>query len=319
MSLGRSRKTPKSKGSSQIEPAKRRGYSWSAAHRRWLAETQKRTKAKDEAILRWFDQHLRGADVQSITRDVIAELRARKAAETSQATADRYMALLRAILVKCVTEWDVLSAAPKVPMYRPRVAEPRFLNRAEFERLAQVMPEHLRLRAWFAVLTGLPMRSMLSLKWSRIDLKARRAWIPAEQTQAARRHDIPLSTAAVAVLKELRSLSPGSEHVFTWRGKPVDDCNGKAFKDAVRRAGLEPLRWTDLRHTWACWAVQGGVTLQELKQLGGWNNYQLVVRYAHFAPDRLANAADKVLAGHQGSGVPAFGTANRSTRAAARR
>ena len=302
----------------QAKLGERPPYPWSAAHKRWLAETQKRTKAKDEATLRWFDQHLRDADVQGITREVIDELRALKAEEASQSTADRYMALLRAILRKCVNEWGVLDAAPKVPMYRPRVAEPRFLTRAEFERLAEEMPEHLRLRAWFAVLTGLRMRSMLSLEWSRIDLKARRAWIPGEQMKAGRTHGLPLSTAAIEVLKDLRKLSPDSERVFTWKGKPVDDCNGKAFKDAVKRAGLEPLRWHDLRHTWASWAVQGGVTLHELMQLGGWSSYQMVLRYAHLAPDHLAGAAEKVSAGagakHRGRGAPVSGNASHARR-----
>jgi integrase len=206
------------------------------------------------------------------------------------------MALLRAILRKCVNDWGVLDSAPKVPMYRPRVAEPRFLTRAEFERLVNELPQHLRLAARFAVLTGLRMRSMLSLEWSRIDLKAQRAWIPGEQMKAGRTHGVPLSTAAVKVLKEARKLAPIGERVFQWNDKPVDDCNGKAFKDAVERAGLTPLRWHDLRHTWASWAVQAGVTLHELMNLGGWNSYAMVLRYAHLAPDHLAEAAEKVSA-----------------------
>jgi hypothetical protein len=32
------------------------------------------------------------------------------------------------------------------------------------------------------------------------------------------------------------------DHVFPWKGKPVDDCNGHAFKEAVERAGVGPLR-----------------------------------------------------------------------------
>ncbi len=280
----------------QAKLGERPPYPWSAARKRWLSETQKRTKAKDEAILRWLDEHLEGADVQGITREVIEELRALKAEEQSQATADRYMALLRAILRKCVHDWGVLDSAPKVPMFRPKAAEPRFLTRAEFDRLIKELPQHLKLAARFAVLTGLRMRSMLSLEWSRVDLKAKRAWVPGEQMKAGRTHGIPLSTSSMEVLKELRKLSPDSEHVFTWKGEPVDDYNGHTFKDAVKRAGLNPLRWHDLRHTWASWAVQNGVTLHELMQLGGWASYQMVLRYAHLAPDHLATAAEKVAA-----------------------
>jgi len=62
----------------------------------------------------------------------------------------------------------------------------------------------------------------------------------------------------------------------------------------VKAAGLEPLRWHDLRHTFASWAVQSGVTLHELMLLGGWSSYSMVLRYAHLAPDHLAQAAERV-------------------------
>jgi Phage integrase family len=57
---------------------------------------------------------------------------------------------------------------------------------------------------------------------------------------------------------------------------------------------VDPLRWHDLRHTWASWAVQSGVTLHELMLLGGWRSFPMVLRYAHFALDHLALAAAKV-------------------------
>jgi integrase len=64
------------------------------------------------------------------------------------------------------------------------------------------------------------------------------------------------------------------DRVFSWRRKPVDDCNGAAFKNAVDRAGLPLLRWHDLRHAFASWALQAAVTLPELKELGGWKSYE---------------------------------------------
>jgi hypothetical protein len=46
----------------------------------------------------------------------------------------------------------------------------------------------------------------------------------------------------------------------------------------VKRAAVAPLRWHDLRHTGASWAVQAGVTLQELMLLGDWKDYRSVLR-----------------------------------------
>ncbi len=278
----------------QTKLGERPPYPWAAARKRWLAETRKRTKAKDEAILTWFDEHLAGSNVQDITRPVIEKLRELRAEESSPATADRFMALLRAILRKCVNDWEVLGSAPKVPMYRPKTAEPRWLSQAEFARLRKELPEHLALAADFAVLTGLRMRSMLALTWDRVDMKKRAAWVPGEQMKAGRTHGIRLPADAIPVLKKLRKLSPDGDHVFQWHGEPIDDCNTKAFQDAVKAAGLNGINWHTLRHTFASWAVQKGVSLHELMQLGGWSSYAMVLRYSHLAPDHLAAAADKL-------------------------
>ena len=137
---------------------------------RWLNETQKRTRDKDEMILAWLCGEIGEEAVSSIDRDAIEELRKTALAEgMAPATVDRYMALLRAILRKCEYEWRLLEHAPKVPMYRPKPPEPRWLKPAEFERLLKELPLHLKLAARFAVLTGLRMREMLSLTWDRID------------------------------------------------------------------------------------------------------------------------------------------------------
>ena len=53
-------------------------------------------------------------------------------------------------------------------------------------------------------------------------------------------------------------------------------------------------RWHDLRHTWASWHVQNGTPLQELKELGSWASYDMVLRYAHLAVDHLRGAASQI-------------------------
>ena len=63
---------------------------------------------------------------------------------------------------------------------------------------------------------------------------------------------------------------------------------------ATECAEIEDFRWHDLRHTWASWHVQSGTSLQELKELGGWSCYEMVLRYAHLGGDHLKEAANRV-------------------------
>lgn len=272
----------------------RSATSWNEATQRWLIEKDRKRK-RDREILAWLKPEIGDHALSDVADpDVYERLRKLALAEGwSQSTADRILATVSSVLHACV-RWRLLEHAPAVPMFRPKKAEPRWLTRPQFKALQKELPEHLALAAEFAILTMLRMRSMLSLTWDRIDLRQRRAWIPGNQMKGATTHGLPLSRDAVRILRKLRTLNPKGDHPFQWNGAPIDDCNTKAFQDAVGRAGVGPLRWHDLRHTGASWAVQNGVTLTQLMELGGWKSYSMVLRYAHLAPDHLASAAELV-------------------------
>jgi hypothetical protein len=40
--------------------------------------------------------------------------------------------------------------------------------------------------------------------------------------------------------------------------------------------------------------VQSGTSLPELMELGGWKSYEMVLRYAHLAPEKLSFAAGRI-------------------------
>lgn len=266
---------------------------WTEAAARWLADVPESSKPKESSVLNWLNKHLEHEPLRAIDRDAIQVLRELCLEDRSKSTVDRHMAILRAVLRKCV-EWGYLQAAPPVPMYNVGQGDFRWLTHTEFDVLHAELPPHLQLAASFAVLTGLRMRSMLKLTWDRVDLRSRRLWVPGIQMKGKAAHGMPINRETAKVFRKLKTASPTGERVFQFNGEPIDDCNTEAFKKAVARSGVGPLRWHDLRHTFASWAVQGGVTLQELMQLGGWKTFSSVLRYAHLAPDHLAKAAELV-------------------------
>ena len=102
---------------------------------------------------------------------------------------------------------------------------------------------------------------------------------------------IPLNNDAILALRAVEGNH--DRWCFTYRGKRMDRV-GSGFKRALKRVGITDFRFHDLRHTWASWHVTNGTSLQELMELGGWKSYEMVLRYAHLAPDHLSHAAARI-------------------------
>jgi len=272
----------------------RSAVSWNEATQRWLKNSPKPRK-RDRELIAWLAPRIGEHALSDVAEpDTLEELRQDGLAEGwKHSTVDRLMGTVSSVL-HAARDWRYLDHVPPIPMYRPAGTEPRWVTPEEFQALLVQLPPHLALAARFAVLTLLRMRAMLKLTWDRIDLEKRRAWIPKAHQKAARTFGLSLSAESVKVLRELRKLNPTGAHVFQWNGQPIDDCNTKAFQDALQRAHIKGANWHTLRHTGASWAVQNGVTLQELMVLGDWKDYRSVLRYAHLAPSHAASAAEKV-------------------------
>lgn len=272
----------------------RGAVSWNEAVERWLNDSR-RPRKRDRWFLDWMKSELGEYPVSAVADpDVLEELRKDGLAEGwSHSTVDRMMRTVRAVLRKCV-KWQYIEAAPPISMYGEVEAEPRFLTPDQFARLCEELPPHLNRAARFAVFTLLRMRAQSRLTWDRVDMMRAQAWIPRASMKGAKTFSFPLSSEALKVLKECRAADPKGLAVFQYDGKAVDNFHTKAFMKAAERAGLPELRWHDLRHTGASWAVQSGVTLQELMKLGDWKSYRSVLIYAHLAPSNAVEAAKKV-------------------------
>jgi len=272
----------------------RGAVSWNEATERWLKGSIRERK-RDRDFLAWLAPNIGEEMISSIAEpDALEEIRNDALEEGwAHSTVDRAMRTVRAVLRAC-WKWKWLDAPPYVPMYGESEAEPRFLTQAEFGRLCQELPPHLNRAARFAVCTLLRKSAQLRLTWDRIDLAERRARIPHGDMKGGKNFGLALSDEAIRVLKECRAADPQGERVFQYDGKPMTTFLTRAFLKAARRAGVAPLRWHDLRHTGASWAVQSGVTLQELMALGDWKSYKSVLIYAHLAPHNSVAAAQKV-------------------------
>ena len=271
---------------------------WEEAVVRWLKEkAHKASIGEDRMHLRWLDPYLRGKELSSINKDVVDWLTDKRLTQNvSNGTVNRMLQVLRALLRKTEREWGWIERAPYVRLLPEPKRRVRWLTREEADRLLAELPEHLAAMARFSLATGLRQRNVADLEWSQVDLGRRSAWIHPDQAKARRAIAVPLNAEAMAVLR--RQEGKHSQCIFVYRGRPIRQVNTKAWKAALKRAGIENFRWHDLRHTWASWHVQAGTPLNVLQELGGWETAEMVRKYAHLGCDHLAEHAERIARPH---------------------
>jgi integrase len=268
-------------------------HTWDEAALRWLKETEhKASHLQDVKQVGWLQQFFRGRYLSELTRDLIAEVGEKKRVETSPSTANRYLAMARAILRRAALDWEWIDRAPRIRLYPEPRRRVRWLTPMQAQRLIAELPEHLAEMVRFSLATGLRQKNVVRLEWSQVDIGRRAAWIHADQAKARKAIPVALNDTALDVLK--RQAGKHLQAVFTFEGKPVGQVNTKAWRKALVRAGIEDFRWHDLRHTWASWLTQNGVPLNALQEMGAWQTGEMVRRYAHLAPEQFARHAQVV-------------------------
>ncbi len=137
---------------------------------------------------------------------------------------------------------------------------------------------HLRLTK-LALTTGFRRSELLSLTWRNIDLKKRIIYIYRKNCAATDNSSaprlIPLPCKAKKILDEL------SER----QGIIIDLTKGAArhgFDKARKRAGLETLRFHDLRHIAISRMWSSGMNALEISACSGHRDIKMLMRYSHY-------------------------------------
>ncbi|MGB4497241.1 MAG: tyrosine-type recombinase/integrase [Methylococcaceae bacterium] len=257
----------------------------------WVKEnTHKRTLKNDRDNFTYLDKYLRGKWLDEIDKATIEQIKEEKSATgVANGTVNRILALIRAVLNAAKNEWEWLDFVPAIKLLPEKASRIRWLTQREAATLLSELPEHLKAMMQFSLATGLRESNVTSLEWSQIDRQRRCAWIDAENSKSKKAIAVPLNDDALSVLR--LQMGKHEKYVFTFKGEPVTRANNHAWRKALARAGIENFRWHDLRHTWASWHVQNGTPLHVLKELGGWSDLKMVLRYAHLSSEHLSGYA----------------------------
>jgi integrase len=209
------------------------------------------------------------------------------------ASINREIGVLRHIFRKAV-EWELVEESPfdkgKSLQFKENNSRIRYLTEEEISKLlAECKPKkHIYHIVVCALNTGMRRGEILTLRWNQI----RNNFIYLEKTKTNERREIPINDDFAKILKEIRKKQElKSKNVFIYHGLTVQRVD-RAFKYALKNAGIENFKFHDLRHTFASHAVMRGASLKEVQELLGHKSMTMTMRYAHLSQEHKKKAVN---------------------------
>ena len=202
--------------------------------------------------------------------------------------------LLQQCLDQAVREGLITDNPARAFRYpKPRKISANVLTPVEVEDYLDAAERLGHLPMFLLALTaGLRQRELIALKWGDLDVKKRTLTISegrsVEQRKlveyTGRTRTIGLSLELVELLAEEHARHPGSPLMFMHPAtqKPyLPQTVRQLHNEILKEAGLDHIRFQDLRHTCAVLSLQNGMGIKEVAQMLGhfgsamtWQNYE---------------------------------------------
>jgi len=267
---------------------------------RYLPHVQgyKRSWQTDETILRVHVlPGLGGQFVDQIRAEQIAAVvQAMREKGYATGTTNRVVIVLRHIY-NLARKWRVpgVTDNPTAGLnLAPDVNRERFLTVEEAQRLIvsieQDENEVARKAIMLLLLTGARRNEITQAKWEHVDWDRKTLFVPLSKSGKPR--SIALNAAALEVLRSVHE-EPGCPYILPAPStqRPSPSLYFPWHRIRVR-AGLPDLRLHDLRHSFASFLVNKGVSLYVVQGLLGHAHARFTQRYAHLTPNTLLEAAE---------------------------
>jgi integrase len=260
----------------------------------------KRSWCTDETVLRiHILPRLGSMHVDEIAGTAIADLlTGMRDRGYASGTTNRVLILLRYIF-NLARKWKIAGVREN-PTFglstAPDVQRDRFLTPEETQRLiASINVDENRVAAqaiMLLLLTGGRRNEITHAKWEYIDWAKRTLLVPISKT--GRPRSIALNGQALALLRSIAPV-PGNPYIFPSpvTGRPSASLHFP-WARIRERALLDDVRLHDLRHSFASFLVNKGISLYVVQGLLGHTQPRTTQRYAHLSQDTLLEAAEVV-------------------------
>jgi integrase len=230
----------------------------------------------------------------------------------SDATINRYLATLSALLSIAVREWGWLESNPCKNVRRSKELRGRVRFLSDKERIDLLvacenskLPE-LKIIFLVAITTGARRGEIMNLRWRHIDFKSNS--ITLVDTKNGDTRSVPLVNPALKKIKEWAKIRSIDEGGFVFPGRTDRTKNksidfDKAWRGALSLSGVTDFRFHDLRHTAASYLAMNGAGIREIGDILGHKSLAMVQRYSHLTDDHKRATVERMATAVFGSSI----------------
>ena len=255
----------------------------------YLKTNLRTSKGEVNKLLKFIDYFGGDIALQNITTRQVERFKALLMQRVSPATVNRYLSRLRHLFNQA-RKWEYTQHNPvtAVKHLKENNQMTRFLSKEEIDRLIACCNGHLKPIVVCAIYSGLRRGELFDLKWENIDLKNRNLTVVNSKSNYSR--TVPINDTLMESLKDLPSRFAG-EYVYPSpkNGGRLDHIK-TSFNSARLRAGLNDVRFHDLRHTFGSQLALAGMNAITIKELMGHRNLKTTERYCHLSQEHLQDA-----------------------------
>jgi integrase len=214
----------------------------------------------------------RGRKIGEISRSDVRKMLERIVDDGTPITANRVHGIVRRLFNWCV-EQELIAASPCVGLRPPAGKETPRDRVLSDDELRQVWRAVAKLGPPFGaavqllILTGQRRNEVAHMQRGELDAE-RRVWtLPRERVKNNRRHEVPMSAQAIAIIERAPRIS--DKFVFSLNGtEPIKGFGrAKDYVDALMPAGTPPWVFHDLRRTVASGMARLGVSLSVIEKV----------------------------------------------------
>lgn len=246
-------------------------------------------------LLPWFGSYR----LSEITNIEIEQYKsAKQKSGLSAKTINNHLCALMKCL-RCANDWGLLVSLPKMSLLRVPPQPFDFLTPIESAKLLRGSEEpQWREMILVALRTGMRLGELIGLDWSAVDFRRRIITVrqsivygKVSSPKSNRIRHIPMANEVLEILwlrrEEQGLVFPRPD------GQPLAyNTTDLAIKRHCKRAGLRPIGWHVLRHTFASQLATEGVSMRIIQEFLGHSTIQMTGRYAHLAPSAFQNTIE---------------------------